>query len=144
MRDRIAAHYPGLPFTDSMMIQMQIGRWSYWQDYLSLERLSLAFAQCQPFDAYSDGSARQVHFVSSNGDRTRSLENHAVVLEEGSLFYSVSNIVVSPASDTARPSVPDHSGAVTGGTGAFSCAHGTVDIRFDGTRIEYMFEIVCD
>lgn len=149
----------------------------------SLSLASPALADCDSFEATSDGSQRNVVFVDADpegtsvGDRrigfrqvkssadesigehhwintvvmvdadgnpTRSLENHVVRLAAGSLFYSVSNEIVSPSSDTEKPSVADHLGAVTGGTGEFDEAAGSVGISFDGNAITYSFMIDCD
>lgn len=150
---------------------------------LAFALASPAFADCESFEAISDGSQRNVEFVDhgakgatvgdqrigfrqvkiSGGDMTgehmwintvvkldedgnpsRTIEDHVLRFDVGSIFYSVSNALVSPASDTGKPSVGDHFGAVTGGTGAYDSATGSVGIAFDGTAITYSFDIDCD
>lgn len=85
-----------------------------------------------------------VVFANPDTGIIRSFEDHVIRFDDGQVFFSVSNELIRLPSDTAKPSVPDHSGAVTGGTGSYARAQGVVDVSFEGTAIEYGFDINCD
>lgn len=85
----------------------------------------------------------QTVLLDASGNPSRTMETHAVTLEDGQLFYSVANKLISPPALTERPSVPDHVGVVTGGSGVYASATGTVSIAFDGNGISYSFDISC-
>lgn len=90
------------------------------------------------------GKWRTVVEVLDPGESPRAMGTNVWELDDGEIhMIEISNLIRS-FGDTSQPSINKTEGAITGGTGAYAHATGTVVITFDGVAATFEFDIKCD
>lgn len=86
-----------------------------------------------------------VHAVDSAGETTHMRADTFFVLDDGTIFNSVIHepaVSLDNLDTTVVPEVTER--VITGGTGAYAGAKGTIDVTRDGMQFVFQLNMTCD